>query len=117
MSWGIPAVLCGTLGYAVATQDGSGEIARTHDMWASKQCECGGPFLLVTSCVQYYDGSGTHHDDIPDYFNSQSADYFDALMKSKKHDKASVRERAERQLAKYFPDGKRPSGRSHGARQ
>ena len=103
---------CGHEGFDYAKQDGGGSIAATHARWERKRCSCGGRYRLYASCVQYYDGSGTGHRDIPKYFNSGSAAYFDALSESCQHDDPEVRERARRELEKRFPDGVRPPERA-----
>ncbi|MBW2704661.1 MAG: hypothetical protein JRF33_27915, partial [Deltaproteobacteria bacterium] len=52
---------CGNEGFDTATQDGSGEIAKTHARWEEKRCICGGKYLLYKSKAEYYDGTGTYH--------------------------------------------------------
>lgn len=97
---------CGDEQFDVATQDGSGKIAKLHERWEATPCGCGGRYRLFESSWQGWDGDGTFHTDIAKYFNATSTQYHEQLTASLEHPSLDVRTRAAAELKRFFPRGK-----------
>ena len=82
------------------------DIDETHAQCRAMVCDCGSRYVLSESEFQGYDGCGTWKKDIPNYFNGECADYYDALRANEHHEKVSVRERVARELREHFPNGR-----------